>query len=220
MNNLERTVVEISGEDPDSPDVFLDTTAGLEPIRDSLNDAIQEITMLTAGKKEKYYLPLRKQQMFYRFSIRDGFIGWVTDAWSINRRRRLEQTDLMRLSTHDPRWMVTNAEPRSYFQIGIDVLGFYPKPSSDTNVIELSIMKIPSAYKTSDDRINLRSDFEYAAVNYAAAEYWASRGNAAQAAEHMRYYLEAMGLNDNLSEQAENARHFRSIKGGYPQETA
>ena len=35
MNILERKVLERIGEDPNSPDVFLDTDEGIAPIRDS-----------------------------------------------------------------------------------------------------------------------------------------------------------------------------------------
>ena len=217
MNQLEQRVLEIIGESTDSPDVFLDTDAGMAQIRDSLNDAIQEIAMLTGSKVSKYYLPLRERQMFYRFALNYGHFGWVTDAWSINRQLRLEQTDLIRLSAHDPRWLVTNSPPRSYFQIGHDVLGVHPKPSSDTDTLELTIVEIPKAYVTDTDRINLRSDFQYAAANYAAAEYWASRGDARQATEYMGFYLDAVGLRDSVHV---DARPMLSTgKEPYPVET-
>lgn len=200
MNALETKVLELIGESTESPDVFLDTDAGMEPIRDSLNDAIQEIASLTGSKTGKYFLPLREGQQFYRFDLKYGYLAWVVDAWSVNRRRRLEQTDFVRLNNHDPRWMVTSAEPTAYMQIGQDVIGVYPKPSGDTNTLELTIVEIPKAYTTDTDRVNLREDFQYAAVNYAAAEYWISRGDARQAEMYMGYYLDALGLGEKLRE--------------------
>ena len=59
MNTLERHVLELIGEDPDSPDVFTDTEDGMKPIRDSLNDAIEEISMVSGSNKRVYTLPLR-----------------------------------------------------------------------------------------------------------------------------------------------------------------
>ena len=47
MNLLEKQVLRLIGEDPSSPDVFLDTDAGVAPVREALSDAIQEIVMLT-----------------------------------------------------------------------------------------------------------------------------------------------------------------------------
>lgn len=210
MNALETKVLELIGEDPENPDVFTD--ANMAPVRDSLNDAIQEIVMLTGSKVSKYYLPLRQEQMFYRFALNYGHFGWVTDAWSINQRRRLEQTDLIKLSSQDPRWMVTNAEPREYLQVGQDVIGFYPKPSGSTNTIELTIVEIPKAYELDTDRVNLREDFHYAAVNYAAGEYWASRGDARQADTYMANYLKALGIREMHNNTHDKVAHFKTEK--------
>ena len=220
MNALETKVLEMVGEDVDSPDVFTDDDDGMAPVRDSLNDAIQEIVSLTGSKVSKYYLPLREQQQFYRFDLKFGYFGWVQDAWSINRRRRLEQTDLTRLVNHDPRWMVTSAEPRAYFQIGQDVLGVYPKPSGDTNTLELTIVEIPKAYKLDTERVNLRDDFQYAAVNYAVSEYWAGRGDANQAVFHFQLYLDALGLRERLREKRDYSPRLETSKEPYPRETA
>ena len=59
MNALETKVLEMVGEDTTTPDVFTDDETGMAPVRDSLNDAIQEIVSLTGSKVSKYYLPLR-----------------------------------------------------------------------------------------------------------------------------------------------------------------
>jgi len=220
MNAIETKVLELIGEDPDSPDVFLDTAAGMAPIRDSINDAIEEITMLTGSRKEKYQLPLRQEQTFYRFALNNGHIGWVTDAWSVNQRYRLEQTDLTRLSFHDPRWMVTNAEPRAYLQIGHDVVGFWPKPSTDSNVIELTFVVIPERYAYDTDRIMLRDDYHYAAVHYAVSEYWASRGDAGEAETHFQLYLDSLGLRKGLKFGSDRNFAFQTAKDPWPKDTA
>jgi hypothetical protein len=114
MNKLETIVLELIGENVNSPDVFLDTDDGLEPIRDSLNDAIQEIIMVTGSKKSEYFIPLISGHSFYQMALNSGFLGWITDAWLVNQQYRLEQTDLTRLSAYDPLWMQTAAQPRSY----------------------------------------------------------------------------------------------------------
>ena len=51
MNELETHVLELIGEDVDSPDVFTDDDAGMAPIRDSINDAIEEISMVSGSNK-------------------------------------------------------------------------------------------------------------------------------------------------------------------------
>lgn len=194
MNALETKVLELIGEDPASPDVFVDTDDGLEPIRNSLNDAAQEIVMLTGGVKQTYLLPLREDIGFYRISLQTGYVGWITDAWLINQGRRLEQTDLIRVTAHNPRWLETRGSPDSYLPIGYDVIGFYPTPGGDSDVVELTVVEIPAEYATSVDPIKVREQFQYAMVNYAVSEFWASRGDAAEAQTHYARYVDAVNL--------------------------
>ena len=199
MNILERKVLEGIGENVDSPDVFVDTDVGMAPIRDSLNDAIQEISLLTGTYKRQYLLPLRTGQMFYRFKLQNGYLGWVTDVWDVNRKFRLTQTSLTKLSYQDPRWMVGSGFPEEYVQLGDEVIGFYKKPSSSSNVMELSIVEIPHAYATDTERVKLRESFQYAAVLYAIGEYWASRGDVQEARAFGARYLDVLGLKDKYS---------------------
>lgn len=217
MNALETQVLETIGENTDSPDVFTDTESGLEQIRDSLNDAIQEIVSLTGSRIVTYPLPLRQEQMFYRFALNSGYLGWVVDAFNINVGRRLEQTDLIRLNNHDRRWMVASGEPRGYFQIGLDIIGVYPKSGSTSNTIDLKIVEIPKGYKHGDTKLPLRNDFEYAAINYAVAEYWISRGDARTASEHFADYLKALGISDTFAK--DRIAQFQTRKEPWPKET-
>lgn len=218
MNAIERKVLEIIGEDPDAPDVFTDDEEGMAPVRDSINDAIQEITILKGGKARTYFLPLREGQTFYRFSLDYGYFGWVTDVWSHNQSLRLEQTSHRRLSVSDPRWLVTNAEPRAYFSVGHDVLGVWPKPSATSNTLRIDVVEIPAPYEDGSDRINLRDELHYAAVHYAVAEYWASRGDAREAETHFGQYLDAIGLKDRLDDKYAAPR-VATVKAPYPRET-
>jgi len=220
MNALEMRVLEGIGEDVENPDVFKDTDAGMAPIRDSLNDAIQEIALLTGMYKRQYLLPLRKGQMFYRFKLQNGYLGWVTDVWDVNRQFRLEQTSLLKLSSYDPRWMVGSGFPESYVQLGDDVIGFHKKPSASTNVMELTIVEIPHAYVSDTDRIKLRDSFQYAAVLYAIGEYWASRGDAQEAKAFGARYLDALGLKDKYSPSQEGPSRFSTIKEPIPKATS
>jgi len=212
MNALETRVLELIGESTSSPDVFLDTDAGIKPIRDSINDAIQEIAIVSGSYKRQYLLPLRKDQAFYRFKLQNGYLGWVTDVWDIDRNFRLEQTDLIKLSHFDPRWMVGTGFPESYIQFGDDVIGFYKKPSSSANVMEMTIVEIPNAYKTDTERVKLRDSFQYAAVHYAVGEYWASRGDADEAKIHGALYLDALGIKENDMRSREKFTRFTTTK--------
>ena len=218
MNALETKILELIGESTDSPDVFTDDDEGIAQIRDSINDAIAEILMLTGGFKRQYFLPLREDTGFYRIALQNGELGWIADVWSVNLGYRLEQTDLGRLTAYDPRWMVTSAPPRAYLPIGQDIIGFYPKPSASSDVMELTVIEIPTAYTSDRDRIKLRQSFQYATVQYAVAEFWASRGDAQEAAAHMQLYTDALHIGVTY-EQIMRGRSFQTSKDPWPSQT-
>jgi len=211
VNSLERKVLELIGEDPDAPDVFTDDAEGMAPIRDSLNDAIQEITMVTGGYKRQYLIPLRQDMTFYRITLPEGTLGWVTDAWLVNQGRRLEQTDLIRLQSRTPDWMDTSGNPEQYLPIGQNVLGLYPTPGGDSDVLELTVVEIPDPYESEYDPVKLQRQYEYGAIHYAVAEFWASRGDAAEAQGHMLKYLGVLKMRDQWTALRER-RQFRTEK--------
>lgn len=220
MNAIEEKVLELIGESTSSPDVFTDDEEGMAPIRDSINDAIAEITMVTGALKRQYFLPLRQGIGFYRLRLANGSLGWITDVWSVTQQRRLEQTDLVRLNAHDPRWMVHSASSEAYMPIGSDCIGVYPKPSGSSDVLELTLVEIPNAYASDRDRIKLRHTYQYATVNYAVAEYWASRGDAGEATKHMQLYMDALGLKQQYVQQSEALRTLGTRKEPWPTTTA
>ena len=124
INIIEREVLSLIGENPDTPDAFSDIT----PIRDSINDAVEEIVMVTGSVKRDYQLPLKDSTTFYTLTVQDGGIAWITDAFMVKQQRRLNQTSLFKLNSIDPRWRLFNGTPREYFQLSYNIVGFYPIP--------------------------------------------------------------------------------------------
>lgn len=212
MNALERRVLDRIGEDTSSPDVFTEGSEDFDQIRGSINDAIEEISIVTGGVTRKYYLPLEEGQTFYRIKLENNSFGWVKDAWLYGQDRRLVHTDLVRLNKHDPRWMITRSTPDSYLQIGLDIIGFYPRSGSDSDVVELTLVIIPEAISDDDDKINLRDIFERATVHYAVSEYWASRGNAGEAIVHYKRYLKLLGLYDETPSLNDRIFQYKTDK--------
>lgn len=196
MNVIEQHVLEMIGESIESPDVFTDTTDGMAQIRESINDAIEEIVSLTGSYKSVYHLPLQESQSFYRVKIGNGSFGWVTDAWLVNQKYRLEASDITKMEHNDPRWLEQTGNPDEYAQIGKDVICVRPKPSATSDVLELTCVVIPSRYTSGTDRVKLRDSFKWAAVHYAVSEFWASRGDAASALIHYQRYLENLGMQE------------------------
>ncbi len=219
MKDIEKRVLELIGEDPENPDVFVDTVAGIEPVRTSINDAIQEIVALTGSHKRDYYIPLRAGQRFYRMVPNQGVAGWISDAWVNDKKHRLEQTSLGRLTKFDHRWMRSSSFPVSYFQVGVDTIGVYPKPSASTDVLRLTVVEIPDPYTADGDRLRIKREFEYAVVHYAVAEYWAGRGDAREATKHTDLYLEVLGMRDMFDQSPQQMHHAQTGKEPYPMVT-
>lgn len=219
MNSLETQVLELIGEDTSSPDVFTDTSTGMAPIRDSLNDAIQEITLVTGSYKRHYYIPLRSSKTFYRMRFRDDHFGWITDAWLVNQKRRLEQTDLIRLNQFNPRWMENTGSPEGYLQIGQDVFGTWPTSSADNDLVDLTCVMVPNRYTEDTDRIKIRTEFQTAAVHYALSEFYAGRGDAKTAIYHWDLYLEKLGIQKEYPVAAERLPSFNTNKEPWPTST-
>lgn len=212
INSIETLVLEMIGEDTDSPDVFIDTDSGMEPIRDSLNDAIEEITMLTGSYKIQYHMPLVQEQGFYRLRLTNGSIGWITEAFLVGKRYPLTQTDEWKLSSENPRWMLNTGDPVEYFPIGKDVVCVYPRPGGTSDVLEITMVVIPARYSSGTDRVKLRDAFKWAVVHYAVSEFYASRGDAASASDHYKRYIDLAGLQSLYPQSAERVPYYKTTK--------
>jgi hypothetical protein len=212
MKDLEKHVLEFIGESTDSPDVYTDDFVGMAQIRDSLNDAIEEISMVTGATQRTYTLPLKDGVIFYRLIFTRDQIGWITDAWLRPINRRLEQKDVFALNEYTPNWMQNSRNPMCYFPIGANALGIWPKPADSTLILELSCVVIPSRYAYETDRIKLKESFQSATVHFAVGEYYATRGDAKQAIYHHGIYAEKMGLQDVYEKQGDRRWKIKTQK--------
>lgn len=205
MKDIEKRILRQIGEDPDNPDVFTD--ANITPIRDSVNDATEEIAMMTGVHSGRYYLQLYTGVMFYRLKFTQGQFGWVKSAWFVDRKIPMDQTSVTALSMENPYWMQADGDPYRYMQIGQDVIGVYPKPSGAGLAIELECAVIPARYTSDDEKHHIRRDYEKTVASYAMSEYYASRGDAKEASRHYRKYSEMLGL-DRSHNPYTHQRHY------------
>lgn len=198
MNDIERQVLRLIGEDPTSPDVYTDDDVGMAPIRDSISDAIEEIHSITGGYSETFLIPLVSNGTFYRLNFERGSFGWVKDAWLSGNKTRLTQTSIAKLGMEYPKWLESTGTPEQYFHLGKDLIGIFRKPSSSSDVLEINAVVIPGPY-SDGERIKLKNQYHWAAVHYAVGEYWASRGDASEAERYHGMYQAAIGLFKPLS---------------------
>jgi len=220
MNLLERHFCDEVGEDPDNPDVFIDGSESLALLRGSLNDAIEEIAMITGSVKRTYHLPLRANRGFHRLPSIQGVLGWITDAWIMGNGRRLEQVGFNWLKGYNPRWLENTGTPERYCLIGTGVIGIHPSPSSATDMLEITAAIIPGRYETDTERIQVRDDFKWATVHYAVSEYYASRGDANSATKAIMKYIDRTGLAKLYPETADRQWGQSTDKWNGPKEKA
>lgn len=212
MNTIETHVLELIGENTASPDVFTDDDTGMAQIRDSINDAIEEISLMTGTYNQTYYVSLRQHRTFYRFRFAEGYLLWITDVWLRTQKRRLEQTSLIKLINFNPRWLYNTGTPHSYFPVGFNFFGVFPRPSSDTDLLEINCVMSPARYTADTDRVKLRKNWEWGAAHYAVGEYYASRGDAKNAIFHHNKYLERLGMNLQYPAASEREWQIQTYK--------
>lgn len=210
MNSIEKHVLRLIGENIDSPDVFADIT----PIRNSVNDAIQELCMVTGSYKRTYLLPLYNDRQFYRLGWEKDHFGYIVEAWDRTRGTRLIHTDLMALSEVDPWWMKLAGYPEYYMQIGSEFLAIYRKPSANGIVLELNCVCIPKAYTEDTDPVKVSEAYERAAAYLATSEFYASRGDAVRGKEYLEKYIDTAGLMTLRPEQAERQYQYQPTDKG------
>jgi hypothetical protein len=212
MNEIETHVLEMIGEDIDSPDVFTDDSVGMAQIRESINDAIEEITMLTGSVQRKYLMPIRATANFYRLEFTQGHIAWITGVWLQTVQRRLIQTDFTGLIKDNPRWLYNSGSPTVYFPVGETIIGIHPAPADSSDQLQISAVVIPDRYTEDTDRVQLRESMKWGTVNFAVSEYYASRGDAAQAKKHFSDYLDILNIDQLYPPAAERVWGMRSEK--------
>jgi hypothetical protein len=211
MNSLETHVLRLIAENVDSPDVFTDTSDGLAPVRDSINDAVEELCMVMGHYKRRYLLTCQEKRAIYRLSPKNDEMGWVISVWDRGRKRALTQTDLGNLAAQDPNFLGFDGDPDWWWQMGYEYLGLFPRPASKGRILELEMIAVPKKYVYGQVPIRLREQWQQAAVYRAVSEFYASRGDANRAAEWFNRYLETAAIKALHPEQAERMHQF----GGY-----
>src|SRR5574343_1360845 len=204
MNDLERHVLRLIGENVTSPDVFTDSTAGLTQIRDSLNDAIQELCMVSGAYRRPYPLSLVADRQWYHLNPQHDYVVYVYSAWDAGRQYRLEPMGIWEACETAGDWADQTGPAERFVRVGFDMIGVVYIPTETGRVLELDCVCVPKPYTDSTYPIRLRNNCERAAVYRAVAEFFASRGDAKRALEYdERYYdvAQIMMLSPKYHEQ-------------------
>ena len=208
MNESETRILEAIGEDISSPDVFDDD--GITEIRDMVNDAVQEICLVTGSKRRQYIVPMQSGKNFYRIRSSTDLFGWPVSVWLINQKRPLEHKSLKWIIGNNPGFLKVTATPLRYCLIGHDVILLDPTPPSDSDSIMIDAVSIPARYTEDTDPIKIRQSFKHAIVQYAISEFWASRGDAKTAGNALQRYADHLGITGIYPETYERRWGFQT----------
>lgn len=187
-------MLRLIGENISSPDVFTDDSTGIAQIRDSLNDAIQELCMVSGSYRRTYHLALLADRIFYRLAPQNDYLGYIVGCFDRQKKRRLIRTDLQTLTKYDPWWLKRTGPALQYMQLGTNHVAVYMAPSAKGIILDLDCVMIPKPYTDEKDPVKVRTQFQNAAVYYAVSEFFASRGDAKRATEYHGRYIETAGL--------------------------
>lgn len=212
MNEVERNILQKIGEDPDNPDVFVEGEDSFDFIRDSVNDAIEEIAIITGSVTRTYKMPLRANANFYRLQFEHERFAWVKDVWLHGVQRRLTQMDFISLVNENPRWLYNSGTPVNYFLAAETMLGIHPAPSSSDDMLEITAVVVPDRYTLGTSRLKIRDQFKWAITYYVVSEYYASRGAAKQARYHFEKYLGKVGVLNTYPKYGDRIHQYQTIK--------
>jgi hypothetical protein len=213
MNSIETAVLRIIGENIATPDVFENNATDLALIRGSINDAIQEICMVTGSYTKTYFLGLLTNRTFYRLAPQTDYVGYIVECWDDEQKRKLTRTSLALLNRQDPAWLQNTGSQEQYLQIGTNHIGIYRQPSSKGKVLQLKCVCIPKPYIADTDPIKVRDVFQRSATYFAVGEYYASRGDAVRATDYTTKYLELTGLMQLKPQLPERQYQYRGDYG-------
>ena len=213
MNTLETQVLRLIGENVTTPDVFTDTVTGMAQIRDSINDAIQEVCMVSGSYRRTYHLALLANRVFYRLAPQNDYLGYIVGVFDRQNKRRLKRTDLITLNAFDTWWLKRTGPALQYMQIGANHFAVYMAASAKGIILDLDCVMIPQPYTLEKDQVKVRTQFQNAVVYFAVSEFYASRGDAKRATEYYTRYIDTAALSALHPQTAE--RQFRL--GGYEQ---
>ena len=215
---IEKQILRLIGENPDSPDVFIDQPDAMRPIRQSIAAARQEIILLTDAYRERCLLPLIRDQQWYVLRWDRGSLAYIVDAWLLNQKRRLEQTTALRENDLDRRWRLNRGTPEVYWQIGFNTIAVAPRPTDSTNVLDIWAVVMPERDDDGREYSKIPEDWDWATIHYAVGEFYASRGAATDAILHQQQYMDALGKAVGRPMSVETRRQFMTRKEPWPTE--
>ena len=211
-NDLEKSVMDLIGENTNAPDVY--TEDNIIELRDLINDAIEEVCMVTGCHRKVWHVPLKNDCNFYQLPASADAFLWTESVWLYGSKRRLEQKDFAGFNAQDSRWLLSTGGPYYYATLGHDKLCIFPAPADSIDTLEVTGAAIPKRYEDDTERIQLRKSFQWSVTHRVVSEWWAMRGDARTAQYHWQQYVSKIQIPGMYPETAERKWKWQGRRNG------
>jgi len=173
-----------------------DNWDGTDLLRESLADALDEMSIHMGYFTKELVVPLKKNVSFYSLALTQGTPLWIERARFMDQQRELSCMGFVSIADrYGSLWLSATGTPHTYIPVSSTILGVFPKPASDGGAIKLRVTCTPGDYADALTYISPGEAFETALVSYGKyALLMTTYGNTTDANEAYAEYLQAAGM--------------------------
>jgi len=142
MNRAEikRRILDGINDTPDDPVFFTD--AQLNAL---IDEAIEFVVAETRAIRRTGFLALRASTTFYPLRGMASDLMLAYRVWNHANSNRLSVTSMEELDQFQQRWIETSGDAESWFGVSWDIIGIYPRPTTDGGVLRIDYFAWPAA---------------------------------------------------------------------------
>lgn len=185
-------VMDIVGEDSSAPTYW--TSSNDIEIEDYINDAIEEVCVLTGMYKQDLVLPLHASRDYYRLDPGKGGEFLYVDSIRVEPEGySLGMSDTTKLTREDYNWMTRTGTPRTFFFVNPDMIRVVPMAGTAGQSLEILASTIPPTYTLDDEVVDLDESLISVVIAYAASMILLSMRSFPKSSYWLKVYMEGVG---------------------------
>lgn len=192
LSVVKKMVMDIIGEDSSSPTYW--TSSNDIELEDYINDAVEEVCVLSGVYTQDLLLPLHASRDYYSLDPgKGGEFLYVNSVRVIPEGYSVGMSDPLKLTREDYNWMTRTGTPRTFFFVNPDMLRVVPMSSTEGQSLEILASTIPPTYTLDSEVIDLDESLISVVVAYAASMIFLSMRAFPKASLWSKVYMEGIG---------------------------
>src|ERR1041384_655857 len=142
MNRAEikRRILDGINDTPDDPVFFTDSQ-----LNDLIDEAVEFVVAETRAIRRTGFLALRASTTFYPLRGLASDLMLPYRVWNHANSNRLAVSSMEELDQFQQRWIETSGDPESWFGVSWDIIGVYPRPTSNGGILRVDYYAWPTA---------------------------------------------------------------------------